>query len=304
MSWTLADLPDQSGRVAIVTGANSGIGRWAAQGLAGAGARVVLACRTVSKGEAAATEIRAAHPEAEVEVRALDLADLDSVRAFAAAWEGPLDLLVNNAGVMALPRRTTAQGFEMQLGTNHLGHFALTGLLFPALSDGGGRVVNVSSQAHRMGRIRFADLMGEKSYQRWLAYGQSKLANLLFTHELVRRCAAREVDVLAVACHPGWASTHLQEAGAEMDGSAAKAWVMRTANRLFAQDASAGAWPTLRAATDPEAEPDAYYGPAGLGELAGAPVRVERSRASLDDEVSARLWEVSSELTGVRYLQD
>lgn len=302
MTWTPDDLPELEGRTAIVTGANSGIGFWAARGLASAGARVILACRTPSKGDVAVGRIREALPDAEVEVRRLDLADLDNIRTFADGWDEPLDLLVNNAGVMALPRRTTAQGFEMQLGTNHLGHFALTASLFEQLVDGG-RVVNVSSQAHRMGKIRFGDLMGERSYQRWLAYGQSKLANLLFTHELSRRCATQGVDVLAVACHPGWSSTHLQEQGAEMDGSVVKAWFMRSANRLLAQDAGVGAWPTLRAATDPEARPDDYFGPSGLGELAGPPVRVGRSAASLDDEVSARLWQVSAELTGVRFLE-
>jgi NAD(P)-dependent dehydrogenase (short-subunit alcohol dehydrogenase family) len=210
-----------------------------------------------------------------------------------------LDVLVNNAGVMALPYRTTAQGHEMQFGTNHLGHFALTGRLFPRLVDTpGARVVNVASLAHQLGAIRFHDLDWKKRFFRWPAYGQSKLANLLFTYELARRSPGP----FALACHPGYASTHLQMKGAAMDGSPVKEWVMRTANQLFAQDAAAGALPTLRAATDPEGSSGDYFGPSGWFELAGAPVRVKSNARSRDEGVARRLWEASVELTGVEFL--
>ena len=204
-------VPDQTGRLAVVTGANSGTGREAAERLAAAGARVVLAVRTVAKGEAARDEILAAHPDAALEVRRLDLADLASVRAFAEAWDGDLDLLINNAGVMAVPEGRTADGFETQIGTNHLGHFALTGLLLPTLLAGDRpRVVTLSSNAHRMGRMSFDDLQGERRYFRWTAYGQAKLANLLFALELQRRADRGAADLESVAAHPGFASTNLQ----------------------------------------------------------------------------------------------
>lgn len=303
-SWNIHDMPSLDGQTAIVTGANSGIGYWTAHGLAAAGARVILACRNVERGEEAIARIRADHPSASLELRQLDLADLDSVTTFADAYDDEqLHILVNNAGVMALPHRTTTQGFEMQLGINHLGHFALTGLLFDALSaTPGARVVNVSSLMHRFGRMRFDDLQSERSYARWPAYGQSKLANLLFTHALARRASAASIDLLSVAAHPGYTQTHLHLGAAEMEGDGVASWVLRTGSRWFAQPAPAGALPSLRAATDPDAQQASFYGPAGFAEIAGPPVLVESSAAARDRAVADRLWDVSIELTGITWL--
>jgi NAD(P)-dependent dehydrogenase (short-subunit alcohol dehydrogenase family) len=257
--WTAADLARQDGRTVIVTGANSGIGLVAARELARAGARVVLAVRDVAKGEGAAAGMTG-----QVEVRRLDLADLASVRAFADAWEGDVDVLVNNAGVMALPEGRTADGFEMQIGTNHLGHFALTGLLLDRITD---RVVTVASGAHRMGKIDLDDLNWERrDYQRWPAYGQSKLANLLFTLELQRRLTAARSPLRAVAAHPGYAATNLQH----HTGHRLQDAFMRMGNTLIAQSDAAGALPTLYAATE-DVPPAAYVGPDGVGEARGKP---------------------------------
>src|SRR4051794_25504287 len=243
--WSTADMPDLNGRFAIVTGANSGIGFHAALELARAGARVVVAARSRERGEAALARM-----EGHVELRLLALAALASVRSFADAVDEPLDLLVNNAGVMAIPRRETPDGFEMQLGTNHLGHFALTGLLLPRLLDASEpRVVTVSSTAHRMGKIAFDDLQSERDYHQWRAYGQSKLANLLFALELQRRSDAAGAGLLSVAAHPGYAATNLQYVGPEMEGSRLKKLLMRLGNTVIAQSDSAGALPTLYAAT-------------------------------------------------------
>ena len=234
MAWTADDIPDQAGRRAIVTGANSGIGLIAARELARHGAAVVLACRNAAKGEAALAEVRAAAPDADVTLAALDLADLASVRAFAGARTDPVDLLVNNAGLMAPPRGTTKDGFELQLGTNHLGHFALTGLLLDRLLAGDApRVVSLSSNAHRMGKIDFDDLQGERRYFRWTAYGQSKLANLLFMRELDRRARAAGLPLASVAAHPGYTATNLQSAAPPAIDRA----VMAVLNRVIAQDA-------------------------------------------------------------------
>jgi len=227
MSWTASDIPDLGGKTIVVTGANSGLGFEASRAFARNGARVVLACRNVEKAAAARDDILASAPRANVEIRALDLASLASVRAFADSLVSNherLDVLCNNAGVMALPRRETADGFEMQLGTNHLGHFALTGLLLPLLKRTGARVVTQSSGAHRMGRIDFDDLHGRRYYGRWRAYGQSKLANLLFAYELQRRLENEGVGVISVACHPGYAATELQFAAARMEGAAQRGW--------------------------------------------------------------------------------
>ncbi|HET9125223.1 MAG TPA: oxidoreductase [Solirubrobacteraceae bacterium] len=284
-----ADLPDQSGRTAVVTGASSGIGREAAAALAARGAHVVLAVRNLDRGRAAAAGMHGS-----TEVRELDLADLASVRAFAAAWERPLDLLINNAGVMVPPLGRTADGFELQIGTNHLGHFALTNLLLPQIVD---RVVTVSSMAHRQGAIDFEDLNWEhRPYRRWRAYGQSKLANLLFTLELQRRLTEAGSAVRALAAHPGYASTNLQS----HSGSALGDLVMQLGNRLFAQSAEAGALPTLYAAVA-DVPGGSYAGPAGLGEQRGPATLVGRSRAAYDIAVARRLWTVSEELTGVRF---
>jgi NAD(P)-dependent dehydrogenase (short-subunit alcohol dehydrogenase family) len=283
------DIPDMTGRSVVVTGANSGIGRAAAQALAAAGARVVLAVRDTAKGDAAA----AAMPGT-TEVRRLDLARLDSIRAFAADWQGELSLLVNNAGVMAPPLSRTADGFELQFGTNHLGHFALTNLLLEHVT---GRVVTVSSTAHRMGAIDFDDLNWErKPYRRWRAYGQSKLANMLFIAELQRRLDAAGSAVIATAAHPGYAATNLQF----HSGSGLMDRVSSVGNRIFAQDEHAGALPTLYAATA-DVRGNSFAGPSGFMEQRGAPKLVGRSAAAKDADAARRLWEVSEELTGVRF---
>ncbi|MGW5616590.1 oxidoreductase [Streptomyces sp. NPDC003877] len=283
-------LPDLSGRTVVVTGANSGIGLTATDALARAGAHVVLAVRDVERGRAAAATVPGS-----TEVRRLDLADLSSVRAFAEAWREPLHLLVNNAGVMMLPRQRTRDGFEMQFGTNHLGHFALTNLLLPYVTD---RVVTVSSGAHRWGgaRIAFDDLDLASGYTPQRAYAQSKLANLLFTLELQRRLTESGSAVRALAAHPGYAATNLQS---HTSNPAAHA-LMRLGNRLFAQDDRAGALPTLYAATQ-DLPGASYVGPDGFAELRGAPTLVGRSRAASDPLTARRLWRVSEELTGTRF---
>jgi NAD(P)-dependent dehydrogenase (short-subunit alcohol dehydrogenase family) len=278
-----------TGRSVVVTGANSGIGRAAAHALGGAGARVVLAVRNVDKGRAAA-----ANMPGTTEVRQLDLASLASVREFAATWDGELDLLVNNAGVMAPPLSRTAEGFELQFGTNHLGHFALTNLLLEHVT---GRVVTVSSGAHRIGGIDFDDLNWErKSYSAWRAYGQSKLANLLFTAELQRRLSAAGSPVLATVAHPGYAATNLQF----HSGRRTLDLLSIVGNRLIAQDEQAGALPTLYAAVA-DVPGDSFAGPDGLLEMRGKPKLVARSKAASDADAARRLWDASEELTGVRF---
>ena len=260
--WTAEDLPDLSGKTIIVTGGNSGIGYEAALQFARKGAEVILACRNMQKAGAADAQITAMYPSAKVEPMALDLSNLSSIREFASAYRArhrTLDILVNNAGVMALPYSRTADGFEMQFGTNHLGHFALTGLLLePLLAADHARVVNVSSGAHRMGAIRFDDLNWEHGYTKWRAYGQSKLANLLFTLELQRRIEASGAKLVAVACHPGYAATNLQAAGPRMEGSAFLESLFSVSNRIFAQSAAMGALPTLYAAAAPEVRGGEY----------------------------------------------
>jgi NAD(P)-dependent dehydrogenase (short-subunit alcohol dehydrogenase family) len=306
--WTAADIPDQSGRIAIVTGANSGLGLHAAREFIRAGAHVVATARDVERGEEAIARVRQAVPGARIELARLDLANLDSVRAFAreaGERHERIDVLVNNAGVMALPRRVTADGFEMQLGTNHLGHFALTGLLLESLlAAAEPRVVTVSSEAHRMGRIDFDDLQGEGRYSRWRAYGQSKLANLLFAYELQRRAAAAGAPLKSVAAHPGYAATNLQSGASRAGGgllTALEGKLMALSNRFLAQSDEMGALPTLYAATVAVIAGGAYVGPDGPFEARGHPRIVDSSRASKDPEVARRLWEVSEELTGVRF---
>jgi NAD(P)-dependent dehydrogenase (short-subunit alcohol dehydrogenase family) len=286
--WTAADLPDMTGRTVVVTGANSGIGAVTARELARVGARVVLAVRDPARGEAAAATM-----PGHTEVRRLDLADLSSVRAFAAAWEGPLDVLVDNAGVMAPPLRRTADGFELQFGTNHLGHFALTNLLLRHVTD---RVVIVASAAHRIGTIDFDDLSCEHGYSRWKAYGQSKLANLLFMLELQRRLEAAGSRVTVQAAHPGWAATNLQS----HTPSRVEKLFMGVGNRLLAQDVRMGALPTLYAATQ-DLPAGSYTGPGGLQEVRGHPAAAGRSVAACDADVARRLWDVSEQLTGVPF---
>jgi NAD(P)-dependent dehydrogenase (short-subunit alcohol dehydrogenase family) len=299
--WTAESIPDQGGRTAIVTGSNSGLGLVTARELARAGARVVMACRNLERAEAARAQIAAEVPGAKLELESLDLSSLDSVRSFATTFrdghEG-LDLLINNAGVMATPRRRTADGFELQFGTNHLGHFALTGLLIEAIEGReDGRVVTLSSQAHRAGRIAFDNLGGEHRYFRWRAYSQSKLANLLFALELDRRLRAAGSSVKSLGAHPGYASTNLQHAGPPGIDSA----IMRVSNRLVAQSEEMGALPELYAATAPGLEGGTYVGPDGLGEQRGHPKVVRPSGAARDEDAARRLWEISEELTGVRF---
>jgi NAD(P)-dependent dehydrogenase (short-subunit alcohol dehydrogenase family) len=294
--WTAADIPDQTGRTVVVTGANSGLGAAIVRELARAGATVIMACRNTEKGERAASAIRGQVPEATLEVRPLDLAELSSVRDFAAGHQDGLDLLVNNAGIMAPPRRTTKDGFESQIGTNHLGHFALTGLLLPRLlAAPEPRVVTMSSGAHHIGRINFDDLQGERRYNNWLAYGQSKLANLMFCFELQRRAAT--TGLKSMAAHPGYARTNLQ--------FAAPAWyeqlVMRITNPLLGQSAEMGALPALYAATVPDLPGGTFVGPDGFMEQRGHPKVVTAAGKAYDEQSWRRLWEVSEELTGVRY---
>jgi NAD(P)-dependent dehydrogenase (short-subunit alcohol dehydrogenase family) len=283
------ELPDQSGRTVIITGANSGIGRAAATALAARGAHVVLAVRNLDKGRAAAATMSGS-----TEVRELDLASLESVRGFAAGWEGPIDLLINNAGIMIPPLSQTADGFELQFGTNHLGHFALTNLLLGQVTD---RVVTVSSLMHRSGAIDFDDLNWQRRrYQRWPAYGQSKLANLLFTLELQRRLAQAGSQVEATAAHPGYASTNLQSHSENF----LQGLVMQVGNRLIAQSEEAGALPTLLAAVG-DIPGGSFVGPSQLGGQRGPAKPCGRSKAAFDEGVARRLWTVSEELTGVSF---
>jgi NAD(P)-dependent dehydrogenase (short-subunit alcohol dehydrogenase family) len=298
--WTTADVPDQSGRVAVVTGANTGLGYHTAAALAQSGAHVVLAVRNLEKGNLALARIVAAHPQADVTLQELDLSSLESVRAAATALRKAyprIDLLINNAGVMYTPKQVTADGFEMQFGTNHLGHFALTGqLLDNLLPVRGSRVVTVSSMGHRIrAAIHFDDLQWEKRYDRIAAYGQAKLANLLFTYELQRRLAPHGTTI-ATAAHPGVTSTELFR---NLPGLLRPAAAVLSP--LIFQNAAMGALPTLRAATDPDVEGGQYYGPDGLAEQRGHPKLVSSSPQSHDEDLQHRLWKVSEELTGVTY---
>ncbi len=293
--WTEADIPDLTGRCALITGASSGIGLEAARALAARGARVLLGCRSEQRADAALRSIRSGVGDADLAVVPIDLASLSSVRVAAAqvmAQEQRLDVLINNAGVMALPRQETIDGFEMQFAVNHLGHFALTGLLLDLVrATPASRIVTVSSSAHQMGRVDFDNLQGERTYGRWRQYGLSKVANLLFTYELQRRLSRAHEATIAVACHPGVAATELgRDAGP----------LMRFGTplmRRFTQNAAAGALPTLRAATDPGVRGGQYFGPER--NTHGAPIETRSSSYSHDTVVARRLWDVSEELTGV-----
>jgi NAD(P)-dependent dehydrogenase (short-subunit alcohol dehydrogenase family) len=299
--WDAEDIPDQTGRVAVVTGANSGLGLITARELARKGALVVLACRNMEKGRAAHADVASAASGPEPELEELDLASLDSVRSFAERFKAKhdgLDLLINNAGVMASPRRLTEDGFELQLGTNHLGHFALTGLLVPLMEGReDARVVTLSSNAHKTVRgIAFDNLNGDRRYFRWNAYGQSKLANLLFALELDRRLRARGSLVKSVAAHPGYATTNLQSAAAPLFDR----MVMKVTDAVMGQSAEMGALPVLYAATEPGLEGGTYAGPDGHGEHRGHPKVVRPNSAARDPDTARRLWDVSADLTGVR----
>ncbi|MFD9306643.1 oxidoreductase [Streptomyces sp. NPDC060048] len=310
--WKAAHIPDQSGRTAVVTGANSGIGYFAARELARRGAAVVLACRSAARGRAAEVRMRAEVPGADVRFMPLDLADLATVREFAREYgqrHDSLDLLVNNAGVMALPYGRTADGFETQFGVNHLGHFALTGLLLPGLlaARAGARIVNLSSGFHVLGDVDHEDLNSERHYRRWVAYGRSKTANLLFTHELARRLAAAGSGIVAAAAHPGYASTNLHVGATPQAGTTLTSRIAVALNALgnavgntaIAQSAASGALPALYAATAPGVQPDEFIGPR-LG-WRGAPARSRRAKWTLDDTSGQRLWTASEKLTGVTY---
>lgn len=299
--WSSEQIGDQSGRSAIVTGANSGLGLATARELARHGARVVLACRNVLKGQEAIASIQAEVPDAQVELAELDLASLASVESFAEQFSSEhdgLDLLINNAGVMAPPRRETADGFELQLGTNLLGHFALSARLIDRLHGRtDARVVTLSSNAHKMGRIDFEDLQSKRGYKRWGAYGQSKLADLMFALELDRRLRAAGSTIKSVAAHPGYAATNLQTAAPP----ALDRIVMTATNLLLAQSAEMGALPSLYAATYPDLAGGSYVGPDGIGEFRGHPHIVSPSSSARDATVAARLWETAEELTGVSF---
>ncbi len=293
--WNAENIPDQSSKVAIVTGANSGIGYEMARELARKGATVVLACRSQSRGETALSQIRTENPNANVELMLLNLGDLASVRGFADEFNNRydrLDILINNAGIMMPPFGKTADGFEIQFGVNHLGHFALTGLLHNLITrTSKSRIVTVSSGGHRMGEVDFDNLNAEQGYSKMRAYGLSKLANLLFTYELQRHFEAAGVDTIATAAHPGWTSTNLQ----------AHTWFFRMLNPLMSQQPPLGALPTLYAATAPDVQGGGYYGPDGWQEFKGYPVKVQSSDSSHDTAIAAKLWTVSEELTNVRY---
>ncbi|NUB90647.1 SDR family oxidoreductase [Haloterrigena sp. SYSU A558-1] len=305
MGWTAADVPDQQGRTVVITGANSGIGLEATRELARNGATVIMACRSAARGAEAVSDIRSDVPDADLRVEECDLADLESIRSFADRLDDEdLDALINNAGVMAIPRSETEDGFETQFGVNHLGHFALTGLLLENLrldEAGDSRIVTVSSGVHESGAIDFDDLQGEDSYDKWDAYAQSKLANVLFAYELERRLLTADANAMSNAVHPGYANTRLQFRGPEQSGSRIRKAGMWLVNTVVAQSAEMGALPTLYAATAPEAEGGAYYGPGGFENMRGAPERQASSDRSYDEETARRLWDVSSELTGVTY---
>lgn len=298
-------MPDLTDHVIVVTGANSGLGYETTRALAHRGARVIMACRNLDKARHAAQQIEEQGAPGRLEPWALDLASLDSIEEFASRFEHEheqLHALCNNAGVMALPYRRTADGFEMQLGTNHLGHFALTGRLLSVLmATDRSRVVTVSSLVHKIGRMRWDDLQGEKRYRKWEAYGQSKLANLLFAFELQRRLEAAKARTISVASHPGYAATNLQAEGARQEGSALRIRLMAGLNRVVAQSAERGALPSLYALTGDDVRGGEYFGPSGPMETWGHPARVHASSRARNVEDAARLWAISKQLTGVRY---
>ncbi|MDH3492949.1 MAG: oxidoreductase [Acidobacteriota bacterium] len=295
-NWTTENIPSQQGKVAIVTGSSSGIGFEAARIIAGKGATTIIAVRNAIKGEKAIGQIHEEFEDSDLRLMILDLSSLESVRIFADEYKREfehLDCLINNAGVMVPPYSKTEDGFELQIGTNHLGHFALTSHLLDLLeATEGARVVNVSSNAHKMGNLDFEDLNWEnRNYNKWRAYGDSKIANLYFTSEFNRRNAASGGTAIATAAHPGWTATELQR----------NTSIAGLLNHVFAQEGAMGALPTLRAAFDPEANAGDYFGPKGFMEMGGYPVRVEMSDRAKDADIAGRLWEVSEEMTGVTF---
>jgi len=305
-NWSADDVPRLDGKTIIVTGANSGLGFEATRVFAQRGATVVMACRSTQRGEDARREILAADPDGQLDVRACDLADLQSVRDFAADVRetyDSIDVLCNNAGVMAIPRRETADGFETQFGVNHLGHFALTGLLFDLLraSDGEARVVTQSSGVHERGEIDFDDLHGERDYDKWGAYGQSKLANVLFAYELQRRLDEDTDDITSLAVHPGYADTNLQARTGRESGSKLVYAAMKLANAVVAQPARKGALPMIYGAVADDVDGGSYIGPGGFLQMRGAPEPQRSSDRSYDQDTARRLWDVSEEATGVTY---
>ncbi len=303
--WTADQIPDLTGKCVVVTGANSGLGLETTRELSGKGAHVIMACRSADKAKDAVGDIRASHPRASLEVMSLDLSNLTSVHAFAKELRNKhqhLDLLVNNAGIMAIPYTQTADGFEMQFGTNHLGHFALTGLLFDLLlASKEARIVNVSSQAHVMGKMRWDDLSWEHGYSKWAAYGMSKLANLLFTFELAKRVAEKKLPIVSVAAHPGYAATNLQYVGSDMSGAALAGKISRMVNPLFGQSASMGALPQLYASCADDVVAGDYIGPDGWFSARGYPQKGTPNKRAQEQEAWQKLWEVSETLTSVRY---
>jgi NAD(P)-dependent dehydrogenase (short-subunit alcohol dehydrogenase family) len=293
--WTVENIPNQDGKIVIVTGANSGLGFEASRALAHRGATVIMACRSLEKGEAAAGQIRSASPRGTVIVHRLDLSALDSVQGFAEGYLKEfdrLDILINNAGVMAIPYQKTVDGFEMQFGTNHIGHFKLTGLLIGALkSTPASRVVTVTSYAHFFGWINFRDLNGERFYQKWLAYCQSKLANVLFGYELQLRAAQHGAQPVSIVAHPGYAATNLQHSS----------WLFTRLNPVMAQSQEMGALPILYAATSPALRGGEYIGPDGFLGQRGYPHKTWSSPGSHNQDTAGRLWEVSEQLTRMRF---
>ena len=293
--WTNKDIPDQNGRITIVTGANIGLGFEAAKALADKNATVIMACRNQQKGDEAAKAISYENSDAKLDVMKLDLSNLKSVKEFSDNFTQKydrLDLLINNAGVMMVPYSKTEDGFELQFGVNHLGHFALTGFLMPViLKTPGARIVNVSSMAHKYGKINFDDLNFESKYDKMASYGQSKIANLYFTHELQRRLELAGSATISVAAHPGYTATNLQQ----------HSKFFNFLNPFIAQKPHMGALPTLRVAVDLEVKGGEYYGPGGFQEMRGYPVKVESNELSHNKSIAERLWKVSEELTGVEF---
>jgi NAD(P)-dependent dehydrogenase (short-subunit alcohol dehydrogenase family) len=308
-SWTVKQVPDCTDKTVLITGANSGLGYEATRAFAANSATVIMACRSTDRGRQAATEIRDSVVDtgATLNVRQCDLASLDSVDSFATGvdrdYDG-IDVLCNNAGVMAIPRQETEDGFERQLGVNHLGHFALTGHLLDLLveSEGESRIVTHSSGAHEAGEVNFDDFHREQSYGKWEAYSQSKLANLLFAYELQRRLEAADItETISVACHPGYAATNLQYRGPRQEGSTLRMGLMKVANSVVGQSPQKGALPLLYASVAPDVQGGDYYGPDGFMNMRGAPERQSSSQASYDEGDAKRLWKISEELTGVEY---